>query len=572
MGRARRGSGREPLSIWPGFVDAFTTLLLLLMFVLTIFLLAQFVLRDTITSQETKMSGLADQVSALADALGLERRETARLSGELDSAQDTARKQDQLIATLGAQVSAQSTELDAAGAEITRFEAQVAGLLAQRTTLNTALNDRQTQIEALTSTQEALNLALAQSRSEIDAQTEAARLDAARRAALEALIEDLKRDAGAKETALVELQSSLKAVRDDKLAEAAAAALLREKLQNANSELTAMTLMLEDKRKAAEDTLTLLAAAQAARADLQAQVDANQATALTESERQAALLSVANRRLQDQQAKSAEAERQLALLNEQTAALRQQLGQLQTLLDISAENDAQAQVQITALGNQLNQALASTASEQRKRADLEEAERKRLEQVASLQEKLNVALKIAADEQRQRADLEEAERKRLEAEAKKLERYRSDFFGTLRDLMAELEGVRVVGDRFVFSSEVLFEPGQTDLTAAGQEQIKDVFARLRPVLDRIPPQIDWVIRVDGHTDNIPLLGTGAFVNNWQLSQARALSVVLFMIDRLGFPAERAAATGFGEYHPVAPENTPEARAQNRRIELKLTER
>ena len=158
-----------------------------------------------------------------------------------------------------------------------------------------------------------------------------------------------------------------------------------------------MTLMLEDKRKAAEDTLTLLAAAQAARADLQAQVDANQATALTESERQAALLSVANRRLQEQQAKSAEAERQLALLNEQTAALRQQLGQLQTLLDISAENDAQAQVQITALGNQLNQALASTASEQRKRADLEEAERKRLEQVASLQEKLNVALKIAAD-------------------------------------------------------------------------------------------------------------------------------------------------------------------------------
>ena len=111
----------------------------------------------------------------------------------------------------------------------------MAGLLAQRTTLNTTLNDRQAQIDTLTSTQEALNLALAQSRSEIDAQTEAARLDAARRAALEALIEDLKRYAGAKETALVELQSSLKAVRDDKLAETAAAALLREKLQNANS-------------------------------------------------------------------------------------------------------------------------------------------------------------------------------------------------------------------------------------------------------------------------------------------------------------------------------------------------
>jgi chemotaxis protein MotB len=130
----------------------------------------------------------------------------------------------------------------------------------------------------------------------------------------------------------------------------------------------------------------------------------------------------------------------------------------------------------------------------------------------------------------------------------------------------------VVGDRFVFSSEVLFQPGSADLAPEGQAQIAQVVATLNEVLPEIPPGIDWIIRVDGHTDNVPLSGTGEFKDNWQLSQARSLAVVRYMSEVLGFPPERLAATGFGEYRPVAEGDSPEARAQNRRIELKLTER
>ena len=226
------------------------------------------------------------------------------------------------------------------------------------------------------------------------------------------------------------------------------------------------------------------------------------------------------------------------------AALRTQLGGLQTILDVSAAKDAASKVQLQALGTQLNSALAQVASEQRRRADLEEAERLRLEEEA----------------------------KSLTAEAQNLAKFRSEFFGQLSRVLAGREGVRVVGDRFVFSSEVLFSAGAADLAPEGRAQIAKVAATLKEVAGQIPDSIDWIIRVDGHTDHVPLSGLGQFKDNWELSQARALSVVRYMQDDLGFPPSRMAATGFGEWRPVAVGDSPDALAQNRRIELKLTER
>ena len=124
----------------------------------------------------------------------------------------------------------------------------------------------------------------------------------------------------------------------------------------------------------------------------------------------------------------------------------------------------------------------------------------------------------------------------------------------------------------MFSSEVLFQPGSATLSPAGETEIAKVGAILQRVAGEIPDTINWVIRVDGHTDNIPLSGGGAFANNWELSQARALSVVLFMIDSEGIAPDRLAANGFGEYQPVNTADSDVARAQNRRIEIKLTER
>jgi len=132
--------------------------------------------------------------------------------------------------------------------------------------------------------------------------------------------------------------------------------------------------------------------------------------------------------------------------------------------------------------------------------------------------------------------------------------------------------VRIEGDRFVFSSEVLFPPGAATLSDDGRTEISKVAGILRNVAEDIPPEIDWVIRVDGHTDNQPLSGFGEFEDNWELSQARALSVVKYMINFLGISPERLAANGFGQYQPVAVGNSEAARAQNRRIELKFTEK
>jgi chemotaxis protein MotB len=220
------------------------------------------------------------------------------------------------------------------------------------------------------------------------------------------------------------------------------------------------------------------------------------------------------------------------------------MGDLQALLDDSIARDVEAQIEIQALGAQLNVALARVAAEERRRAEAE-AEARRLE---------------------------EAERRRLQEEAERLERYASEFFGRLVEVLAGREGVQVVGDRFVFSSEVLFPPARAELSPEGQAQIAGVVALLREVSQEIPSGIDWIVRVDGHTDNVPLGGGGTFADNWALSQARALSVVRYMTEELGFPPHRLAAAGFGEYRPVANNATEAGRAQNRRIELKLTER
>ena len=719
MSLSRRSSGRSQNAIWPGFVDAMTGLLLVLMFVLTIFMVIQFVLRETITGQASRLDELAAEISTLASALGLEQDRSASLTTKLADVTDTSNAQSNLISLLTQQRDDTEVALVVAQNQITGFEAQVAGLLSDRSDARATIANLEGAQTQLLTDQEALNLALAQARTEIDAGTEAARLAAARRNALEALIADLETGRDTNTTLISELEAA-------KLVDAAAAEALRAQLENADAELTAMSLSLEEKRREAENTLTLLAAANAAGANLdmklaaallaqqsaengmtralsegedldvrllaalglqqttaaelaearaqlntsvansqdltvrlavaladgdqsetaldaarialtealqsgqqtEAEIQEKLAAALlakqalevemtaivqsgvaddaarlsledrlaaallanetlqarvsslaegafetaidraslqtrlaealaamaatqaasqvqmTAQEQQAALLAIANTALSTEKALSAEGQRQVAALNAQVAELRKQVGTLQTLLNLADEADTDTQVQIQSLGTQLNTALARVAAEERRRLALETAERQRLEQEAA----------------------------RLTAEAQNLERFKSDFFGQLRDVLEGQDRVRIEGDRFVFSSEVLFEPGRATLSDLGRGEIANVAGILRGIAADIPAGIDWVIRVDGHTDNVPLSGAGQYANNWELSQARALSVVLYMVNFLGIAPDRLAANGFGQYQPLNPADTPDARAQNRRIELKLTER
>lgn len=613
MALSRRTGQRFQASIWPGFVDAMTGLLLVLMFVLTIFMVVQFVLRETITGQESQLDELSAEVSALAAALGLEERENRRLQARmgaltstLNTAQSDLEQAEGRIAALTAQRDRQADALAEAATRITSFEAQVAALIAGRDAAQARIADLSAERDSLQaardellSEQDALNLALAQARGEIDAQIETARRAAAEREAMEALIASLEAEGAQQTEQISTLQERLDAADSARLLEAAAAEALREKLQNADAELTAMTLALEAQRQEAEDTLTLLAAAEAARKQLDAQLaeleatrtaagkeaaqlaaelaeakaalsvaaadadeldvlrqrlldavaaqetaEARAAEELSRAEERAALLAQARETLSQEQAVSEQARRETALLNQQVAALREQLGSLQAVLDDYQARDAAQQVQLQNLGQDLNAALARAASEERKRRLLEEAERKRLE----------------------------AEAAALADKAQDLERYRSEFFGRLRDLLGNQEGVQIEGDRFVFASEVLFAPGSATLSPEGKVEIAKVVSILQSVVAAIPPEISWIIRVDGHTDDTPLGAHPKFADNWELSQGRALSVVRYMVQALGVPPSRLAANGFGEFQPVNTAGTPEARAQNRRIELKFTEK
>lgn len=208
-----------------------------------------------------------------------------------------------------------------------------------------------------------------------------------------------------------------------------------------------------------------------------------------------------------------QAEDQVALLNEQINAVRKQLAALQEALDASEAKDKESQATIAELGKRLNTALASKVAE--------------------------------------------------------LARYRSEFFGRLREVIGKRSDIKVVGDRFVFSSEVLFPSGSATITDTGKDALRNVATVILKLMPKIPEDINWVLRVDGHTDDVPI-HTAQFASNWELSSARAISVVRFLIAQ-GVPPDRLAAAGFGQYQPIEKGDTPEARAANRRIELKLTE-
>ncbi|CDN49205.1 peptidoglycan -binding protein [Neorhizobium galegae] len=219
--------------------------------------------------------------------------------------------------------------------------------------------------------------------------------------------------------------------------------------------------------------------------------------------------------LNQEQQLSARAASQVELLNQQIAALRAQIAAVEQALQASEARDSSSQAQISDLGRRLNVALAQRVQE--------------------------------------------------------LNRYRSDFFGRLREILSDRENIRIVGDRFVFQSEVLFPVGGNELDPAGRIEMDKLAAALLDLAKEIPAEINWVLRVDGHTDNSPLTGTGRYRDNWELSSARATSVVKYLISK-GVPANRLVAAGFGEFQPLAQGDTPDARSQNRRIELKLTER
>jgi chemotaxis protein MotB len=278
-------------------------------------------------------------------------------------------------------------------------------------------------------------------------------------------------------------------------------------------ELTSL-LALEKANKAdAQSSLAALTATldttQKDRDRLQAEIARNNAAAAAAGGQ----ASEAAKALSAEKDISARALAQVDILNQQIAALRRQLAAIEDALAASEQRDRESQATISDLGSRLNVALAQKVQE--------------------------------------------------------LNRYRSDFFGRLREILGNRPGVRVVGDRFVFESEVLFDSGRAEINASGKSQMDQLATALQDLDREIPPEIPWIMRVDGHTDKRPV--GGQFKSNWELSAARAISVVQYLVSK-GVPPQHLVAAGFGEFQPIDTGDSDEALRRNRRIELKLTEK
>ncbi len=484
----RRSANAAP-NIWPGFVDALAALLVVIIFLLVVFVLAQVFLTQALSGRDQALERLNSQVNELAELLALERDTTTDLRTNLtqlsSSLQQSTSERDQLVLRLDAlaannedlsrQVLALSARTNDAEAEL---QENIRTTEVDRESIRTQLGEIESlrrDIQALRQVRDDLEgkvAGLATALEEAEKESDAVALDLEKSQQLEAV---LREQSAELDTALQEIRSVAGALRD-------------------------RSLELET-NLATEEERTLLA---------QTEVEEREVR-LSELQ---GLYAARGRDLEEQRSVSSGASVQVATLNQQLLALRQQLLSLQSALEAAETKDTEQNVVISDLGSRLNQALAQKVEE--------------------------------------------------------LSRYRSEFFGRLREVLGNRRDITVVGDRFVFQSEVLFSSGSANLGTQGQSRLAELAATLLDIAPSIPTEIPWILRVDGHTDSIPI-ATPQFPSNWELSSARAISVIQYLIER-GVPANRLAAAGFGEFQPLDPGNDEIANRRNRRIELKLTER
>lgn len=397
-GASRRRGGGSADYTWPGYVDALTTLLMVLIFLLSLFSVAQFTLTDTLSTRDSAIDALNKQLGNLASVLSIEKTANEGLKQDLEKLTLQLRQNQAERDRLGADLSAQRTASDALKIERDALTERLTSMLAERDRLASSL--------------------------------ESSNKEAAAKAG------DLQKEIERQRLELTRLAASLAAAN-------------------------------QDKGKLFGD-------------------------------------------LTEEQKLTAEQKAAVVRLTAELAALKDELARLSTALDAADVKAKDQQAQIVDLGQKLNRALASKVEE--------------------------------------------------------LARYRSEFFGKLREALRGQRDVQIVGDRFVFQSEVLFPSGSAKLQESGEKQLASVAKRLVEIAATIPKDVNWVLQVDGHTDN-KAIASAQYPSNWELSAARAIAVVKFLHSE-GIPNDRLVAAGYGEYQPLSSTDT----ARNRRIELKLTNR
>ena len=324
-------------------------------------------------------------------------------------------------------------------------------------------------------------------------------------------------------------------------------------------QLASLGELLNIERRASADLAANLAqitnqlnASNANRDELQAQLASVQAA-----------IAARNSQIATLTAKQADTEAALAAARN---SLEDRLGALQ----LAEGQLAMAQAQNQSAANRIAALRAKTTASKAEIAQMTGA-------LAALRLRIEELTSLLAEKDRQAtrdkvaiASLGRSLNNALASRVQELQRFRSEFFGRLRDVLKGRDDVQIVGDRFVFQSEVLFAQGQAEIAAEGRDQLAKLAVALADIATKIPEDINWVLQVDGHTDDVPIRA-GRYADNWDLSTERALSVVRFL-NQQGLPANRLAAAGYGEFQPLDAADNDDARRKNRRIELKITQR
>ena len=465
--RARRHGGNG-LDAWPGYVDALSTLLMVIIFVLLVFVLAQAFLSVVLSGRDKALDQVKQQLAQLTDALSLERGHSAELQTS--------------VAQLNQQLAANAKARDTLSQQLATLQSQAQQLTAQRDALLT-------QVQQLGAQRETVSQQLAQSNAQLTHATTQLNQSNTQ-------LTDAQKQLAAAQQQLADAQKQLADMKQQMAALDKTVTVDQATIQ----------ARLSDLAKLQEQAQALAAL----RDQLEKQAQDAAARAMTEQQRRAAV----ETQLAEDKKLGDTAQAQIALLNQNVEQLKSQLAAVSQALDLAQSQGRDKDVQIANLGQKLNAALAAKVQE--------------------------------------------------------LQQYRSEFFGKLRQVLAGRPGIQIVGDRFVFQSEVLFPVGSAELTTSGVAQMTALAVTIKDIATEIPGDLNWVLRVDGHTDPQPVKG-GQFGSNWELSAGRAITVVKLLIPD-GVPPEHLAAAAFGEYQPIVPGDTADDYAKDRRIELRLTDR
>ena len=585
--RSLRNRLANTTNIWPGFVDVLATLLIVIIFVLMVFTVSQIYLSDAISGRDKALQDLRTQINELSKILVIETKDKEEALSTLSETEkkledtelnlqseqllseqlqtDVAKKrseifvQEQNIIALSDQISSLLKELRIVANALETYEGQEITLLETEglgERINKALATRIDQLKILNQELDNANFKLLESEKSL--KSTIAELNE-KNENLMAINESLGLEEGGIEEQLLAIKNK------------------NEKLLNLNNELekTNIELSLRD-----EELQSQISQYQELMNDL---LEINDSLGLKDAS--------LNEQLDAIRFKNEE----LARLNKDLIQkdstifnLRGKISELNNVLSLSEDKQKQQLEKLELLQSQIvsleqeNQTQKETSLEEIKNMEIQSS--KTLEQVEILSNQidtlqkeialLNSALE-ASESQALIKDLEievlgEKLNKALTSKVFELQKYRSEFFGKLQSILGDRKDIKIVGDRFIFESELLFDSASADLQLSGKEKLSEIGLTLKETTNDIPSDIDWIIMVEGHTDKRPIQ-TIRYPSNWELSSARANTVLKLLLD-LGFPPNRLASAGYGEFYPITEGETESDLQQNRRIELKLTSR